>query len=83
MSFGLCNAPSTFQRLMEKIFWAQHCQSMFLYLDDVIIFSSSVAEHMECLDAVLENLKLCGRDVIGLGCTKMLSAGAKSAKGAR
>ncbi|KAK0135759.1 Retrovirus-related Pol polyprotein from transposon 17.6 [Merluccius polli] len=57
MPFGLCNAPSTFQRLMERIFGAQHCQSLLLYLDDVIVFSSSVAQHMERLNAVLERLK--------------------------
>jgi len=57
MPFGLCNAPSTFQRLMERIFGAQHCQSLLPYLDDVIVFSSSVAQHMERLDAVLEKLK--------------------------
>ena len=57
MPFGLCNAPSTFQRLMERIFGAQHCQSLLLYLDDVVIFSSTVDQHMERLDAVLERLK--------------------------
>lgn len=38
MPFGLCNAPSTFQRLMERIFGDQHDQSLLLYLDDVIFF---------------------------------------------
>lgn len=62
MPFGLCNAPSTFQRLMERIFGDQHCQSLLLYLDDVVVFSSTITEHMERLDAVLgrlqqENLK--------------------------
>ncbi|KAI3354009.1 hypothetical protein L3Q82_018569, partial [Scortum barcoo] len=36
MPFGLCNAPSTFQRLMERIFGDQRGQS--LHLDDVIFF---------------------------------------------
>ena len=62
MPFGLCNAPSTFQRLMERIFGDQHCQSLLLYLDDIVVFSSTVTEHVERLESVLgrlqqENLK--------------------------
>ncbi len=38
MPFGLCNAPSTFQRLMERMFGSQHFQTLLLYLDDVIVF---------------------------------------------
>ncbi len=60
MAFGLCNAPSMFQRLMEKMFGAQHCQSLLLYLDDVIVFSPSVAEHLERLEIVLVRLKCEG-----------------------
>lgn len=47
IAFGLCNAPSTFQRLMERMFGAQHCQSLLLYLDDVIVYSPSVSEHLQ------------------------------------
>lgn len=37
MPFGLCNAPGTFQRLMERILGDQHFQSLLLYLDDVVV----------------------------------------------
>lgn len=57
MPFGLCNAPSTFQRLMERIFGDQHCQSLLLYLDYVIVFSSTVEEHVSRLDVVLGRLQ--------------------------
>lgn len=57
MPFGLCNAPGTFQRLMERIFGAQHFQTLLLYLDDIIVFSSTVDEHLERLDAVLSRLQ--------------------------
>ncbi|XP_077947563.1 uncharacterized protein LOC144388873 isoform X3 [Gasterosteus aculeatus] len=57
MPFGLCNAPGTFQRLMERIFGAQHFQTLLLYLDDVIVFSSTVDEHLKRLDAVLSRLQ--------------------------
>lgn len=62
MLFGLCNAPSTFQRLMERMFGAQHCQSLLLYLD-VVVFSSSVDEHLARLGAVLSRLQQEGLKV--------------------
>lgn len=57
MPFGLCNAPSTFQRLMERIFGDQNGQHLWLYLDDIIIFSSNTAEHLKRLELVLERLQ--------------------------
>lgn len=56
MPFGLCNAPSTFQRLMERMFGDQRYQSVLLYLDDAIVFSSSVAQHLERLEEVFLRL---------------------------
>lgn len=56
MPFGLCNAPSTFQRLMQRLFGEQHCQSLLLYLDDVVVFSSSISQHLERLEGVLSRL---------------------------
>jgi len=41
---------------MERIFGDQHGQSWLLYLDEVV-FSSTVTEHMEWLDAVLGRLE--------------------------
>lgn len=40
MPFGFCNAPGTFQQLMERIFGDQCYHSLLLYLDDVVIFST-------------------------------------------
>ncbi|KAL1264143.1 hypothetical protein QQF64_004498 [Cirrhinus molitorella] len=57
MPFGLCNAPSTFQRLMQRLFGKQHCQSFLLYLDDVVVFSSTVSQHLERLEGVLSRLE--------------------------
>ncbi|KAL2102439.1 hypothetical protein ACEWY4_001607 [Coilia grayii] len=56
MPFGLCNAPSTFQRLMQRMFGDQQCQSLLLYLDDIIIFSSSFHQHLQRLEIVLSRL---------------------------
>lgn len=44
MSFGLCNAPSTFQRYYQSF------QSLMLYLDDTVIFSLSFDQHLQRLD---------------------------------
>ncbi|KAL1277560.1 hypothetical protein QQF64_024233 [Cirrhinus molitorella] len=57
MLFGLCNAPSTFQHLMERLFGDQRHQSLLLYLDNIVVFSSSVAQHLERLEVVLGQLK--------------------------
>ncbi|XP_077378012.1 uncharacterized protein LOC144019084 [Festucalex cinctus] len=57
MPFGLCNAPSTFQRLMQRMFGDQQGQSLLLYLDDIVVFSSSVAQHLQRLELVLGRLQ--------------------------
>ncbi len=60
MPFGLCNAPSTFQRLMERMFGEQQGNSLLLYLDDIVVFSSSVSQHLERLEVVLGCLECEG-----------------------
>lgn len=63
MPFGLCNAPSTFQRLMERLFGDQQCQSLLLYLDDIVVFSSSVRQHLDRMEVVLQRLQKEGLKV--------------------
>ena len=57
MPFGLCNAPSTFQRCMELIFRGMQWKTLLIYLDDIILFSSTLDDHFEKLDEVLSRLK--------------------------
>ena len=57
MPFGLCNAPGTFQRLMERIFGDQSLESLLLYLDDIVIFSSTFTQHLQRLELVLSRLR--------------------------
>jgi hypothetical protein len=55
MPFGLTNAPATFQRLMDSVL--RDCQSYCLvYIDDIIIFSSSFNDHMNHISQVLQRL---------------------------
>ncbi len=37
MPFGLCNAPATFQRLMQVVLSGLEWDSRFVYLDDILI----------------------------------------------
>ena len=59
MPFGLKNAPAVFQRLMEAVLrGCYHCSAP--YIDDVIIFSENVEEHMQHLRCVLAALSAAG-----------------------
>ena len=57
MPFGLCNAPATFQRLMERVMGDIKFRDCLIYLDDIIIFSSTFEEHIERLEAVFKRLE--------------------------
>ena len=60
MPFGLCNAPSTFQRLMDLVLAGLQWDSCLVYLDDVIIPGRSLSEHLQNLSAVLDRLRKAG-----------------------
>ena len=57
MPFGLTNAPATFQRLMERCVGDLNLKTCLVYLDDIIIFSSTLDEHLERLESVLTRLQ--------------------------
>ncbi|XP_020694320.1 uncharacterized protein LOC110108147 [Dendrobium catenatum] len=57
MPFGLCNAPSTFMRLMHDILKPFLDKCCVVYFDDILVFSTSFAEHMRHLRAILDILR--------------------------
>lgn len=56
MPFGLKNAPATFQRLMNTVLDGLIGKDCLVYLDDIIVFNTSLQEHIESLDRVLKRL---------------------------
>ena len=45
MEYGLCNAPSTFQRFMNEIFANLLDTSVVIYIDDILIYTDDHASH--------------------------------------
>ena len=60
MPFGLCNAPATFQRLMDAVLAGLQWNSCLVYLDDVVIPGKSFEEHLRNLNSVLGRLREAG-----------------------
>ena len=60
MPFGLCNAPATFQQLMINCLGELNYSACLIYLDNVVIYSTTQEEHIECLRAVLKCFHLHG-----------------------
>ena len=52
MSYGLCNASVTFQRLMQNCLGELNLMYALIYLDDVIVFSHTKEEHLNHLRVV-------------------------------
>ena len=57
MPFGLRNAPATFQRLMDRVLTGLQGIELFVYMDDIVIYASSLKEHTSKLTRLLTRLK--------------------------
>ncbi|GBG88708.1 hypothetical protein CBR_g48237 [Chara braunii] len=60
MPFGLTNAPTTFQRAMNDIFRDILEQYVLVYLDDILVYSRTLEEHLRHLRDVLDRLRRHG-----------------------
>ena len=57
MPFGLCNAPGTFHRLKQTIFREELLQILLVYLDDIIVYSDTIGDHLKWLEWVFQKLR--------------------------
>ena len=57
MPFGLCNAPPTFQRLMQNCLGKLNLTYCLIYLDDMIVFSEMPEEHLHRMRVVFDHLR--------------------------
>ena len=60
MPFGLCNAPTTSQRLMQNCLGELNLTYCLIYLDDVIVYSKTQEEHLQWMHVVFDHLHKYG-----------------------
>jgi hypothetical protein len=56
MPFGLCNAPATFQCVMNSVLRPCLRRSVLVFMDDILVYSASLEEHIAHLREVLQLL---------------------------
>ena len=54
MPFGLCNAPSTFQRMMDQVIEPQYRSFVQTYIDDILIYSDTFEQHLQHIEKVFD-----------------------------
>ena len=57
LPMGLTNAPAEFMKMMEDTFREQLNKSVLVFLDDILVFSSTLEEHEQHLRSALERLR--------------------------
>ena len=78
MPFGLKNTGSTYQRMMTRMFEPQLGKSIEVYIDDMVVKSKVVSEHVKDLGNIFEIMrkhKLClnaSKYSFGVGSGKFL-----------
>ena len=69
MPFGLCNAPATFQRLMDTALAGLPWSTCLVYLDDIIILGKDFTSHPNNIQLVFECLRQAGLKLQPAKCT--------------
>ena len=75
MPFGLCNAPATFERLMQRVLCGMRWSRCLVYLDDIISSGGSMTEALARLEEVLCRLSNFGLQLKAKKCTFMPDGG--------
>ena len=57
MPCGLCNAPATFQRMIDLLLAGFSWEFVMAYLDDIIIYSATFPEHLRHLQLVFDKMR--------------------------
>ena len=57
MPFGLCNAPATFERLMDRVLQGLRWSRCLVYLDDIISFGTTILDALDNLTLIFERLR--------------------------
>src|SRR5215469_9786661 len=57
LPFGLANAPSTFQRLMDVVLKELQGREAYVFLDDILVYSENIEQHALRLEHVLERFE--------------------------
>ena len=65
MPFGICNAPATFERLMDRVLQGLRC---LVYLDDIISFGSTFSDTLDNLTLIFERLRSYGLQLKSTKC---------------
>lgn len=60
LPFGLCNAPATFQRLMDRVLHGLKWHSCLVYIDDIVVVGATFKDHVHNLVCVLKRLQEAG-----------------------
>ena len=71
MPFGLSNSGATFQRAMDVILSGLSFDICLAYLDDIIVYSASIEEHIERLDTILSRISEVGLKLKSSKCQLM------------
>ena len=69
MPFGLCNAPATFERLMETVLRGLQFDICLVYLDDIIVLGRTFDEMIQNLTQVFDRLAKAGLKLKAKKCT--------------
>ena len=68
MPLGLCNAPGTFQRLMQTIFSEDILQILLVYPDGNIVYSNTSTDHLKRLERAFQKLREHGLMIVAEKC---------------